>query len=150
MKIRSAVALVGLAISFALPTFAQAQNTVAPQVREEIEALSKKFQEAYDKHDAAAIAALYTEDAVEVRSWPAAQGGGTFSGRKAIERMFVDHFEKHPGKVVSELVNAYMTGQGVCVIMNLSAVDKVRQAVRIYDPDASADLWKIRMTYVSF
>src|SRR5271166_5261987 len=66
MKIRLVVALAGFAISFAVPTFAQGQNTVDPEVRQQIEAVSMKFVEAYNKYDAAALAALFTEDAVEV------------------------------------------------------------------------------------
>jgi hypothetical protein len=39
MKIRSVVALIGLAISFAFPIYAQDQNAVDPQTRQEIEAV---------------------------------------------------------------------------------------------------------------
>jgi hypothetical protein len=39
MKTRSVVALVGLAISSALPTFAQQTNTPDPQLREQLVAL---------------------------------------------------------------------------------------------------------------
>jgi hypothetical protein len=37
MKIRSVVALVGVAISFAVPTLAQEQNTFDPEIRQQIE-----------------------------------------------------------------------------------------------------------------
>ena len=57
MKIRLVSALVGLAISFALPCIAQDKNTVDPQVRQEIDALLIKCDEAYNKRDAAALAA---------------------------------------------------------------------------------------------
>ncbi len=60
MEIRLLLTLVGLAIGFILPTFAQEKNTVDPQVRQQIEAVFMKFQEAYKKHDAAAMAALHT------------------------------------------------------------------------------------------
>jgi hypothetical protein len=59
MKIHLLIALVGLAISFALPTFAQEQSAVDPETRQEIEAVAMQSVEAYNKHDAAAIAALY-------------------------------------------------------------------------------------------
>jgi hypothetical protein len=59
MKTRSLLALVGWAISFALPCIAQDKNPVDPQVRQEIEALLVKSDEAYNKHDAAALG-LYT------------------------------------------------------------------------------------------
>ena len=64
MKIRFLPALVGLAIGFALPTFAQQTNTPDPQLREQIVALFGKFTEAWNNNDAAALAALYTKDAV--------------------------------------------------------------------------------------
>ena len=64
MKIRLVVALVGLAVSFALPTFAQQKGTVDSRIAERLTALSKKTDEANNNGDAAALAALYTEDAV--------------------------------------------------------------------------------------
>jgi hypothetical protein len=66
MKMRFALALVGFAISFALPIYAREQSAVDPETRQEIEAAATQFVEAYNKHDAAAIAALYTLDAVRV------------------------------------------------------------------------------------
>ena len=66
MKIRFLLALVWLAISFALPTFAQQKDTVDPQTAEQLSALPKKFVAAFNNNDAAALAALYTEDAVLV------------------------------------------------------------------------------------
>ena len=87
MKNRSLLALVGLAISFALPTFAQEKNTVDPQLRERLIALIKKYGDAINKNDAAAVAANYTEDAVAVE-----QDGPTF-GREAIGKLWADRFQ---------------------------------------------------------
>jgi uncharacterized protein (TIGR02246 family) len=83
MKNRSLLALVGLAISSAVPTFAQ-----SPQLREQLLALDKKFDDAFANGDAAAIAALYTEDAVEVTD------SGTLYGREAIEKHYADLFQR--------------------------------------------------------
>jgi uncharacterized protein (TIGR02246 family) len=80
MKIRLAVALVGLAIGSVLPTFAQQKDTVDPQIAQQIRALGVKYDEAFNKNDAAAVAALYKEDAV----WRTPHG--TFTGRQAIEK----------------------------------------------------------------
>jgi hypothetical protein len=66
MKIRLVVALVGLAISFAPPAFSQQKDTVDPQLAEQLSALGKKTDEAFNTGDAAALAALYTEEAVSV------------------------------------------------------------------------------------
>jgi len=83
-----------LAISFALPTFAQQTDTPDPQLRQEIVALTKKFDDAMNNNDAAARAALYTEDAVEVTDQ------GPIFGREAIEKHYADllqkvHFSNH-------------------------------------------------------
>jgi uncharacterized protein (TIGR02246 family) len=88
MKIRSLLALVGLAISFALPTFAQQTSTPDLQLRQRLVALIKKHTDALDKNDAAAVAAVFTEDAVTVE-----QDGPTF-GREAIEKLWADRFQK--------------------------------------------------------
>jgi ketosteroid isomerase-like protein len=88
MKIRFLFAFIGLAISFALPTFAQQKDTPDPQLREKLVAAIKKHTDALDKSDAAAVAANFTEDAVNVE-----QDGPTF-GRAAIEKLWADRFQK--------------------------------------------------------
>ena len=77
-----------MAISFALPTFAQQTNTPDPQLRQQLFALAKKFDEAFNNNDAAALAALYTEDAAFVTDH------GPLYGREAIEKHFADLFQK--------------------------------------------------------
>jgi len=85
MKIRSLVALAGLTISFALPTFAQQKDTIDSQIDEQV---TKKFDEAFNNGDAAAFAALYTEDAVQVTPQ------GPVFGREAIEKLFAGVFQQ--------------------------------------------------------
>ena len=85
MKIRVLLALTGLAIGFAVPTFAQ--EAVDPQTVEKIRGISKAFDEAVNKNDAAAIAALFTEDAVFVSD------RGLVKGRPAIEQWYADVFK---------------------------------------------------------
>ena len=82
MEIRLAVALAGLAITFTAPVFAQQKDTVDPKIIEQLQEEDKNFEEAYNKHDAAAIAALFTDDAVLVTPH------GTFTGRAAIEKKY--------------------------------------------------------------
>jgi hypothetical protein len=72
---RLLLTLVGLAISFALPTFAQQTSTPDPQLREKLIAAIKKHTDALDKNDAGAIAANFTEDGVLVT-----QDGSFFGG----------------------------------------------------------------------
>jgi isocitrate/isopropylmalate dehydrogenase len=59
MKIRFLLTLLGLAISFALPAFAQQKDTADPQIAEQLKELSKRTNEAFNNNDAAAVAALY-------------------------------------------------------------------------------------------
>jgi uncharacterized protein (TIGR02246 family) len=88
MKTRLLVTLVGLAISFALPTLAQQKETVDPQLIQKLyDTIGKKWNEAYNNHDAAAIGALYTEDAVHVTP------DGLVYGRDAIENWCADVFK---------------------------------------------------------
>ena len=82
MKRLLVVGLVGFAIGFAVPTFAQEQNTVSAEVRQQIEAVLMKLGEAYNKHDLAAITALYAQNAVQVWDW---ENVGPFYGQQAIE-----------------------------------------------------------------
>jgi|SRR5271165_815453 len=101
MKIRFLLALVGLAISFAVATFAQQSNTPDPQLREALATLLKKMDDGFVNSDAAALAALYTDDAVHV----------TFNrppiyGREAIQKHLENDFKKlhlHFIKYLSEL-----------------------------------------------
>ena len=88
MKMRFIAALAGFAIGFALPTFAQQTKTPNPQLRQQLLALTKKFDEAWNNKDATALAALYTEDAVIVRN-----DGGPIYGREAIEKYWADVFQ---------------------------------------------------------
>ena len=88
MKTRLLLALVGLASSFTLLTLAQQTNTPDPLLRAWLVALDKEHAEPWNKNDAAAIAALFTEDAVYVT------GRGPVNGRQAIEKYFADLFQK--------------------------------------------------------
>jgi uncharacterized protein (TIGR02246 family) len=87
MKMRLLVTLAGLAISFALPTFAQQKETVDPQIIVQLNAIAKKYNEAINNHDAAAMGALYTEDAIFVTD------RGPIYGREAIEKWYADVFK---------------------------------------------------------
>ena len=88
MKIRSVVTLVGLAISFGFPTFAQQTDTPDPQLRQRLIAVIEKHAAAMNKNDAAAAAALFTDDAVYLTD------RGPIKGREAIEKMYADLFQK--------------------------------------------------------
>ena len=97
MKIRLLIAVAGLAIGFAVPTFAQQTNTPDPQLRQRLVALIKNYDEVFNKNDAPALAVFFTEDAVFVTET------GPIYGREAIVKHFADlfqkvHFSDHIGK----------------------------------------------------
>ena len=58
-----------------------------PQTIKNVNVLSQKNDEALNTNDAAALSAIYTEDAVFVT------GTGPAYGRKAIEKWFADAFQ---------------------------------------------------------
>jgi len=83
VKIRL-LALVGLAIGFALPTFAQQTNTPDPQLHQQLVALFKKLDEVWNSNDHGAWAALFTDDAIEVTNTE------PIYGRNALEKNWAD------------------------------------------------------------
>ena len=104
MKIRSVIALVGLAIcsAFLLPVFAQQKDAAEPPIVQQRDLLGsakaigefgdlhRKLDEAYDKNDAAAVAVLFTEDGLFVAP------DGMFSGRQDIESRHAETFQRSP------------------------------------------------------
>jgi ketosteroid isomerase-like protein len=87
MKNSPLLALAGLAISFAVPAFAQQTNTPDPELRQRLVALIKIHNQALDKNDAAAVAAQFTEDAILVPET------GPVKGRQAIQKYYEDLFK---------------------------------------------------------
>jgi len=61
-----------------------------PKALDEFGVLATKQEEAFTNKDAAAVAALFTEDAVLVAP------DGIFSGRQAIEKRYEDTFQRWP------------------------------------------------------
>jgi hypothetical protein len=145
MKIRLVVALVGLAISFAVPTFAQEENTVDPEVRQQIEATYNKRIDALNKQDAAAVAALYTQDAVLVNA--TGFGDALVSGQEAIKKEFENILSA--GNPISDarILEMYPVGNNeICAITEfIWEHHQLLHAVTIYVRDA--DEWKVRMLY---
>jgi uncharacterized protein (TIGR02246 family) len=148
MKTHLLGALVGLAISFALPIFAQEQSAVDPKTRQEIEAVLMQIGEAYNKHDAAAVAALYTHDAVRVDN-PSGFGRALIVGRKAIEKLletdFTGSWSSSPR--VGKLVQIYAFEDSIASISEWSRAQYNGHSVQIFVRDP--DTWKIRMEYNS-
>lgn len=76
---------------------------------QELKQLVMKFQQAYDSHDAAALAQLYTEDAVYVVSGEPEP----LRGRKAIEGNCVVFFRAFPDLTV-KFTNIFTSGDQFC------------------------------------
>ena len=98
MKKRLVVPLVGLAISFALPTYAQQKDVADPQTTQKILAVGKAIDEGANNNDPAAIAAFFTRNAVFVTT------EGPIIGRQAIQKWYTDLFQWwHPKNHISKL-----------------------------------------------
>jgi ketosteroid isomerase-like protein len=162
MKTRLLGGLVGLAISFALPTFAQQKDradpgivqqrnlTGDPKALDEFGVLGMKFDQACNNNDAAAVAALFTENALLVTS------DGWFSGRQDIEKRYADMFQRWPISTftaqrceLNTIDNAaWSAGEWWSTLQSQNGPVFVRGYwSAIYVPEG--DAWKIRMLTVS-
>ena len=96
MKIRLVVTLVGLAIGFTAPAFAQQKDAPDPALVKAAAHSCQVYDDVYNNNDPEALANLFTEDAVLVTD------SGIFHGRDEILKyqtaIFKDcHFSDHKG-----------------------------------------------------
>jgi uncharacterized protein (TIGR02246 family) len=134
------VALVGLAIGLAVPVLAQEENTVDPQVRQQVEAAQAKYDEAFNKNDAAAIAALFTQDAAE------AGPEGIVVGQEALQKRYVSLFQNwYPTDHVNKVQEMYVIGNDLCAIVRWSVGGYKGDIVTFNVRDG--DTWKVRVAY---
>src|SRR5215469_10976546 len=101
MKIKFLGGLLSLALccGSALPTSAQEKDQAYsflyravpanPELAGQLDVINRQFDEAFNKHDAVALAALFTVNAILM-----APMGGIFSGRDSIEKYFSDGFQR--------------------------------------------------------
>jgi uncharacterized protein (TIGR02246 family) len=147
MKMRLLLILAGSAIGFAVPVLAQEQNTVSPEVRHQIEEVLAKYEDAYNKHNAAAIAALYTADAAEV--FEKEEAGGSASGRETILQRYAAHFASSPGKLSLKLIQVYAIGDDVCAVSEFSPRFRSGKGHHAQIFVHEGDDWKIRLAYTN-
>ena len=99
-KTHLVVPLVGLVIAFILPTYAQDKDLADPQTTQKILALCKANDEAHSDNDAAAVATLFTRDAVLVTT----DDSGPITGRQAIQKYYTDLYQWwHPKNCITKL-----------------------------------------------
>jgi len=60
MKTHILLAFVGLATGLVLPAFGQKKDTIDQKIKQQIHVLAANYDAAINKHDPAAVAALYT------------------------------------------------------------------------------------------
>ena len=152
MKRRLPFALTALAISLTAPAPAQENNTVEPKVRQQIEALNQKYDEAFNQNNAEAVAALFTADAVE------AGPEGPASGQQEIEDRYKVLFESHPNRHASKLDQVYAIGNRVCAITEWSVMQKkhasqpmlLKEGYVVTINVREGDAWKICMSYWNY
>jgi hypothetical protein len=151
MKLRLLPAIAGLASCLVLPSIAEEQNAVDPEVRQQIEAAVLKYQVACNNYDAAATAALFTPDGAEVvgSNLGGSDAGSLASGREAIEKRYAAHFASSPRKYPLKLVQVYAIGSEVCAISERSHSFRVGKAYQVMILVREADDWKIRMAYAN-
>jgi ketosteroid isomerase-like protein len=154
MKIRYLLAIVGLAISFASPALSQEKAATpavpnpfqpipaGPALVQQLEAINLKFDEAFNKHDASAVAAFYTANAI-LRS-----PEGFASGLPDIEKYFTNVFQRFSPSDNSTKINyVYAFGGDLCAIGGWTVtINGSKQAggylINVYTP--ARDTWKIR------
>jgi len=154
MKIPLAVALAGFAINFALPIFAQEKAATpavpnpfqpipaGPALVQQLEAINNKLDEVTNKHDATAVAAFYTANAI--LSSPL----GVASGLPDIEKFFTNVFQRFSPSDRSTKINyVYAFGSDLCAIGGWTeTVNGSKQSggyfIYVYTP--ARGTWKIR------
>ncbi len=152
IKFRLLLSIAGLVVGFGNPTRAQEKNAVDPQVRQEVEALNLKYDEAFNQNDAEAVAALFTADAVETGPEEAA------SGQQEIEDRYKILFESHPDSHATKLDQVYAIGSRVCAISEWSVMQKkhasqpmlLKEGYVVTINVREGDAWKIGMLYWSY
>ena len=145
MNIRLLFTLAALAIGLATQALAQEQKTVDPEVRQEIEAVTKTREEAFNKHGAADWCAFYTEFAIDVWSL---QAEGAAVGLPAIKKKYEAHFATHPAPQSFKVVQVYAIANKMCAVMDYTDHRYSKgQALVIYVFDADGD-WKVRLSYL--
>ena len=104
-----------------------------------------KFGDAFNKRDAVAVAALFTQDAVQL--WQGMSKDAVASGQQAIEKRFA-WLLSSPGEFVGQVVEVYPIGNDMSVITK-GSVGTLWTGYRAWICVHDADTWKILIEYVN-
>jgi uncharacterized protein (TIGR02246 family) len=108
---------------------AQAANSSSPEIQS-ITQLDKDYEAAYNRGDANAVAALYTNDAEYVD-----EGGKVVSGRDIVEKLLAEKFASNPGaKLEIDVKSVRLLSPDVAVekgIATIAAPDG-QQGISVY------------------
>jgi ketosteroid isomerase-like protein len=130
--------LLGLATGLVMPVVAQEKAEVDPKTIQGIEMLAKQYDEAFNKNDASAIAALFMPDAIEVGP------EGPAYGVQSIQKRYSDGFAKwHQTDHLNTIDRVYMIGKEACAITKFSVGGVKGYVVTINAQDS--DTWKIHL-----
>jgi len=147
MKIHLLPALSGFVICLTLSTFAQQKETVDPKVAQQIRALMAKWDEAFNRSDSGALAALFTDDAVQVTVH------GTFRGREAIAKEYAERsFRQYQSnnhvlnvdRIVAVGNDVRATGKWRCAIHDTDGRNKHIDGHYAWILVREGNSWKIR------
>jgi uncharacterized protein (TIGR02246 family) len=145
MKIYLLLALLASAISLTVP--ALAQQTVDPQIAQQIREVVTKWDDAFNRSAPGALAALYTDDAVKVTVH------GTFHGREAIAKDFAEHdFGRYQSKnyvrkgdrIIAGGNDVRVTGKWKCAFHDTDGKDKHIDGHYSWILVREGNSWKIR------
>jgi ketosteroid isomerase-like protein len=162
MKTRLSIPIVILTSNFMLPLLLFGQEQAAtpaapnpfkpipaiPSLAQQIEAISLKFDEAFNKHDGDAVMALFTTKATQVSPV------GTFVGREAIEKYYGTLFQNlQPQGRATKIDYVYTYGADLCALGGwIVTVHGSQQVggflINVYTQDRGT--WKIRTSVFNY
>jgi uncharacterized protein (TIGR02246 family) len=148
MKLRL-LATAGLAVGLVAPAVAQERATACDGPRDacqQIVALARAYDAAFNSHDIAGVAGLYTEDAVWMPEGPA------LSGRGAIEKFLAGLFKMGLSNEVLNVREAHVAGDTAWAVGDWrNSGPGPNQTIQQYHGNGgvvyarAGDGWKIRM-----
>jgi uncharacterized protein (TIGR02246 family) len=146
--------LATLSIGLAVPALAQQEKTIVDeQTVQQLHAIGSKSDEAFKKGDAAARAALFTEDAILLGP------KGPIKGRQAIENYYTDLFQKvhfienvtkydndSPHVIGTSGNDVWESGEWSCIVQDQNGESKQLKGYWCSVKVREGDTWKIRLS----